>query len=125
MAVENKNTTMIELLYGLGKDGPDTLLVNSWGWTVMHAAVNTDDLQVVQLLVKHFTPARKKLLLSTQDKTGREPLHIAAYKCGEGLVEYLVSLGATNQKKDSAGNTAAKLADRSGRRKSREIIEKE
>ena len=45
-------------------------------------------------VVKHFTPARTKLLLRTPDKTGREPLHIAAYKDGaeqEKIVELLLT----------------------------------
>jgi ankyrin repeat protein len=123
MAVEHKNVRMMELLYLLDKDGPDSLLVNSFGWTVLHAAVNTDDLDVLKALVKHFTPARIKLLLTTPDKTGREPLHIAAYKCTEELVTYLIELGASNKKADSAGNTPGKLADRSGRRRSKDIID--
>ena len=53
---------------------------------------------------------------------GDEPLHIAAYKCDESIVAYLIEKGAED-KKDSTGNTASKLADRSGRRKSRELID--
>ena len=41
----------------------------------------------------------------------------------EKMVQYLVSLGASNAKSDTNGNTASKLADRAGRRKSKEIIE--
>jgi hypothetical protein len=123
MAVEHKNIFMIDLLYSLDKDGPDTLLVNAAGWTIMHAAVNTDDLKVVREVTKHFTPARTKLLLKTPDKTGREPLHIAAYRCTEEMVGFLLDLGATNKKHDTGGNTPSKLADRSGRRKSKDIID--
>ena len=123
LAVEHKNLEMIDRLYELKQDGPDSILVNSVGWTVMHAAVNTDDLETLKALVKHFTPARTKVLLMTPDKTGREPLHIAAYKCSEEMVTYLIDLGAKNNKADTAGNTASKLADRAGRRKSKEIIE--
>ena len=39
------------------------------------------------------------------------------------MVSFLMELGATNKKKDSAGNNPAALAARSGRRKSREILE--
>ena len=123
MAVEHKNLVMIEALYALGADGPDSLLCNGTGWTVLHAAVNTDALDVLKKLRQFFTPARTKLLLNTADKSGREPLHIAAYKCSEEMVSFLMELGATNKKKDSAGNNPAALAARSGRRKSREILE--
>ena len=122
-AIECKNMKMMGLLYGLGAEGPDSLLVNSVGWTVMHSAVNTDDLETIKKLVEHFTPARTKLLLATPDKSGREPLHIAAYKCTEDAVQYLISIGAKNARSDAAGNTAAKLAERAGRRRSRDIIE--
>jgi len=123
MAVEHKNVELIDRLFDMKVDGPDSLLVNSVGWTVMHAAVNTDDYDLLSSLTKHFTPARTKVLLSTADKTGREPLHIAAYKCSEEVVGHLMDLGATNNKSDTAGNTAAKLADRAGRRRSKDVIE--
>ena len=80
-------------------------------------------LDTLKSLVVYFTPARTKLLLQTPDKTGREPLHIAAYKCTEEMVQYLMALGSANTRADTAGNTASKLAERAGRRKSREIIE--
>lgn len=80
LAIEHKNGKMMDLLYGLGADGPDTLLVNSAGWTVLHSAVNTDDLDTLKKLISHFSAGRIKVLLQTQDRTGREPLHIAAYK---------------------------------------------
>ena len=80
LAIEHKNTKLMDMLYGLGADGPDTLLVNTAGWTVLHSAVNTDDLDTLKKLISHFTAARIKVLLQTQDRTGREPLHIAAYK---------------------------------------------
>lgn len=123
LAIEHKNTKLMSLLFGLGKEGPDSLLVNTAGWTVMHSAVNSDDLDTLKSLVVYFTPARTKLLLQTPDKTGREPLHIAAYKCTEEMVQYLMALGSANTRADTAGNTASKLAERAGRRKSREIIE--
>lgn len=39
------------------------------------------------------------------------------------MVSYLVDLGAQNKKTDSAGNTASKLAERSGRRRSKDLID--
>ena len=126
LAVEHKNLPMISLLYGLGGEGPDSLLANQHGWTVLHTAVNTNDLTVLkEIAPKNVTGARLKALLATKDKTGREPLHIAAYKCEEEVVKYLVDeLGACNGSEDMSGNDASKLADRGGRRHSREIIDK-
>ena len=42
-----------------------------------------------------ISKGRVTALLQTADKSGREPLHIAAYKCeDEKVVEYLISIGA-------------------------------
>lgn len=124
LAIEHNNLTLMKLLYTLGAESPDSLLVNNQGWTIMHSAVNTDNLETLKKLMDFFTPQRIKLLLQTPDKTGREPLHIAAYKCSEEMVSYLMDVGAANVRVDSNGNDPAKLADRAGRRKSKEIIER-
>jgi len=123
LAMEFKNKAMVDALFDLGADGPDSLLINTNGWTVMHAAVNADDLDMLKhFCEKKLTPSRVKALLNKQDKTGREPLHIAAYKCDEKIVEYLISIGAQNKKADKAGNDASQLAKKAGRRRSREIL---
>ena len=123
LAIEFKNKPMIDALFELGTDGPDSLLVNTNGWTIMHAAVNANDLQVLKhICEKKLTPSRVKALLAKQDKTGREPLHIAAYKCDEEIVSYLIKMGAQNKKADKAGNDASELAKKAGRRRSREIL---
>ena len=127
IALEKKNSLMVDQLFKLGKDGPDALLANSVGWTCMHVAVFTDDLGVVKQLVQNITAGRTRALLRSFDKSGRQPLHIAAYKCTEEMVQYLVEpppagLGAPAEAKDSGGNDAEKLAGRSGRRASKEMI---
>ena len=114
---------MMKLLFDLNKDGPDALIANQNGWTALHCAVHTDDLATVKKFVSLISPGRLKALLNTADKNQREPLHIAAYKCTEEMVSYLMEIGASNTTKDSGGNNPSKLADRSGRRKSRELIE--
>jgi ankyrin repeat protein len=82
---------------------------------------------MLELLMNYLGKGRSKLLLQTEDKTGRRPLHIAAYKCDETIVQYLTKKCAEYEvdmaKKDSAGNTAGSLAGKTNRRKSREIIE--
>lgn len=126
VAIEHKNIRMIDLLYGLGKDGPDSLLVNSNGWTILHTAVHANDLEVLKNVFKHFSVARKKILITTKDKTGRTPLHIASFKDdseGSVIINFLLEQGAKNDVKDSAGNCPSELASRSGRRESKEIIE--
>jgi len=123
IAIEYKNTKMMELLFDIGKEGPDTLLKNLNGWTAMHVAVHSDDLSVLKKFCIKISGARLKALLKTADKTGREPLHIAAYKSSEDMVSFLIEQGADATNSDTGGNTAAKLATRSGRRKSKEILE--
>ena len=135
VAIESKNIKMMDQLFLLDKDGPDTLLVNSVGQTVLHvatyAACNPDpsvkpDLTVLEHLFRHFTAARKRVLLDSPDRAGREALHVAAYRDGSedsAVSAYLIDKGAKNVTKDSAGNTASSLADRSGRRRSKDIIE--
>lgn len=125
-AVENKNTTMIDLLFRLKEDGPDVLLVNSVGWTVLHAATEKCDLATMETLFKWFSPGRKKVLLNTKDKTGRVPLHIAAYRDEHeesAVCSFLIKHGAKNSEKDTAGNVPSQLAAKTGRRKSKELIE--
>jgi len=126
-AIEKKNQRAIEMLYGLNTDGPDSLLINSNnGWTVLHTATFTNDKKIIETIMKHLTGARKKVLLGTKDKTGRTPLHIASFKDDSEdscIVNLLLNHGATNESKDTGGNTASDLAGRSGRRKSKEIIE--
>ena len=64
---EEKIVKMIDLLYSLGKDGPDSMLVNSVGWTVLHAAAQKNNLKVLETLMRHFTSARKKIVINTKD----------------------------------------------------------
>ena len=63
------------------------------------------------------------MLVNTADKSGREPLHIAAYKSDEKIVKFLMDHGASASKSDSAGNKPGQLASKGGRRKSRELID--
>lgn len=126
-AVEHKNGKMIDLLFGLSENGPDSLLVNSVGWTIVHVGTNANDVDVLKTLFKHLSNERKKVLLKTKDKTGRTPLHIASFKDEEGtgcpVINFLVGHGARNDVKDASGNVPSQLAERSGRRTSKEVIE--
>jgi len=129
-AVDSKNVFMIKELYS-SEDGvkyePDATKLTAQGWTVLHAAVHTDDLTVVEKLMMYVGDGRGKLLLQTEDKTGRRPLHIAAYKGSDAIVEFISKkcndLKVDMNKSDKAGNSAAKLAGKANRRRSREMIE--
>jgi len=125
LAVEYKHTHMIDKLYALNTEGPDSLLVNSVGQTIMHVAVFADDLSTLKHLAQHISQARLKALLFATDKTFREPAHIAAYHSEDasGVVEWLSQNGAKNTRKDASGHLPADLAAKSGRKKSKEILE--
>lgn len=97
------------------------------GWTLLHVAAQAEDKSLVELVMNLIGRGRTAMLLSAEDKTGRRPLHIAAYKDGEDVVELLTAkmaeLKVDMSKKDSAGNNAAALAKKTNRRRSREIIQ--
>ena len=73
--------TMIDILFQLEKsEVPDVLLVNSYGSTVLHAATDKLSGDAIEHLFKFTSLGRRKLLMNTKDKTGRQPLHIAAIR---------------------------------------------
>jgi len=123
-AVEHGNTVMIETLLALNRsESADPLIVNYQNWTVLHAAVHADDLHVLQSLTKYITPARVKVMLMSMSKTGRNPLHISAYHSKPEVVQFLMNLGADRTRVDRFGNTAGKLAERSGRADAKMIVD--
>lgn len=125
MAVEHKNISMIKMLFRLEKkEAPDPLLVSRpMNWTVLHAAVQADDLELLETLVQFISPARVKVMLQSLSKAGRDPLHVASYHCKPEVVQFLLEAGADKTRRDRFGNTAGKLAMKAGRRKSKELID--
>ena len=105
--------------------GADPLVENVNGWTVLHQAVNSDKQGVVEDLLSHPKVSKdKKELLERKDKSKRVALHIAAFKSKEGdMVALLLKHGADPTATDAAGNTGAKLAGKTGRRKSKELLD--
>ena len=111
--------------------GADPFIENNNGSTVVHCAVNADKYDVVEDILRHpkVSPADgstsiKKQLLNTADKSKRTPLHIAAFKSKEGeMVQLLLKHGADPSLQDANGNTSAKLANKTGRRKSKELLD--
>lgn len=111
--------------------GADPFVKDNNGSTVLHCAAQMDKLEVARDILKHHkispadgSTATKKQLINDTDKSGRTALHIAAYKSKEGeMVQMLLNHGADATKEDSNCNTASKLANKTGRRKSKELLD--
>jgi len=127
-AIEMKNILMIELLNDLNRDRPDSLIVTAAGWSVLHQAVNADDFNVVKEVVRGLQKdgGRLRVLINLKDKSGRQPLHIAAFRSTEddgATINFLMENGASGVAKDNGGLAPPKLAEKAGRRNSKELIE--
>jgi ankyrin repeat protein len=121
-AVEYGHLKLVQLFLDRGAD---VMVENNNGWTVLHTAVQTDSLECVQLILNHpRVTSQRQQLIAAKDKSERAALHIAAFKSKEGeMVHYLLKNGADPHAKDASGNTGVKLAEKTGRRKSRELLE--
>jgi len=66
-------------------NGADAELINKDGWTAMHIASRTGQLDTVQLLAEH-----RSNLVTTPSRNGRIPLHIA---CNDkGIFYHLLNI---------------------------------
>jgi hypothetical protein len=126
-AVEYGHERLVQLFLDRGSD---VMVENHNGWTILHAAVNADRLPVVDLILNHpcvndgGSKVLLKKLLNHTDKSWRTALHIASFKSAEGdMVQCLLKYGADPHAKDASGNTGATLAGKTGRRKSKELLE--
>jgi len=121
-AVEYGHDKLVKLFLDRGSD---VMIENNNGWTVLHTAVNADKEATAALILEHArVEPQKKRLLETIDKSKRTALHIASFKSREGeMVSLLLKHGADSNAQDASGNTGAKLAAKTGRRKSKELLE--
>jgi len=114
----------IDLFTYMLDSGASLLSETNHGWNILHVVVNTNHRDLLQTFFTHPSVAKyKKQLIDSVDKDLRGPMHIAAFKCDEEIVTILAQAGAKVTTEDQAGNSAMKLAERSGRRKSRDIME--
>ena len=121
-AVEYGHLKVVQLFLDRGSD---IMVENNNGWTALHTAVNADRLEVVELILAHsrVVPQKQKLV-DAADRSRRTALHIASFKSKEGeMVTLLLKNGADANAQDAAGNTGIKLADKTGRRKTKELLE--
>lgn len=120
-AAENKKSDIVSMLLDRGAD---CMIENNNGWTVLHTAINADDETCTKTILLHqFVTPLKKKLIDVADKQGRTALHIAGFKAEVNLVELLLQHGADATSLDVGGNSAGSLAKKSGRRKSKDLLD--
>jgi len=103
--------------------GADLTILNNNDQNILHIIVNTGDTELLKLFltIERVVPQRQKLF-AVKDKDGRTPMHVASMK-NEDVVQILLNNGAKPNVEDNVGNTPADLAGKSGRRKSRDLLE--
>ena len=121
-AIEYGHLKLVQLFLDRGAD---VMVENNNGWTVLHTAVQADSIECAEIILSHpRVKTQKQRLIDTADKSNRTALHIASFKSKEGdMVTFLLRNGADPHAKDSSGNTSFKLAEKTGRRKSKELLE--
>ncbi|KAL1507535.1 hypothetical protein AB1Y20_007159 [Prymnesium parvum] len=107
--------------------GADPMIREAEGRSALHSAVHSNKIAAVIALLEHPKVVMKKLdLIQICDNHGRTALHIAAFRdSGEEpeIVKLLLEHGADPKRTDKSNHTAGKLAGKSGRRKSRELLD--
>ena len=93
-------TFLRSVLLDLNKGDKTSLHTKSEdGSTALYAAVCTDDVSIVKLLVEQGANVNEG------DSNNKTPLHLAAMREQEGIVDYLLSQGADKTIADSGGYT--------------------
>ena len=75
--------------------------------TVLHAAINTEDVSIIKFLIEDYDLAK---YLQVQDKDGYTPLHYAVAKNSIRLTEYFLEIGANKNIVNKYNNTPLKTA---------------
>ena len=116
------------MLNTLLKAGCDLEHQSNQGWNVLHLCAHNDAKAIMELIVSRFkatTQNNKRALeefVNRADVDGRAPLHIASFRMAAEGVKYLLENYADPDASDTNNNTPEGLAERAGRRKSRELI---
>jgi len=125
-AVEYRQPKLVQFFI---ERGADLSAVANNGRTVLHHAVQSakdkSDVETIEILLGHerATAEIRKELLSAQDGEGRTVCHITAIKAIEEITTLLLEKGANPLATDNTGNNSVALAERAGRRKSKELLD--
>ena len=111
-----KSWTPLQVACGFGHDaavaalleiGADPSLTDAMGMTALHSGADTDNKQVMALLLEH---EKGKGVIDAQDADGCTPLHYAAYSNRDQIVVLLLKAGASTTITDASGETALSVA---------------
>jgi len=91
----------LEIVKLLTLHGADLRLSNKDGWTALHLATRTGDLEVLAFLARHDGGG----LVNTVSKNGRTPLHTACLAGSVHVVEFLLQHDVNVNATDSCGST--------------------
>ena len=135
---EGKTPLMLACQYGHAElvemmctRGADLLVTTALGATCLHEAVvsrSDKKKDVVTILIAQAEKNQmKKAFLNAADKTERRAIHAVMTTAGvaesDDIVKLLIDAGADLEAVDSAGNSATALASKTGRKKSKELLE--
>mmetsp|Transcript_15226 Transcript_15226/g.40874 ORF Transcript_15226/g.40874 Transcript_15226/m.40874 type:complete len:394 (-) Transcript_15226:220-1401(-) len=110
-----------EILAWLVQKGADVNWLSNEYQTVLHQALVSNKPAVVRLLLSDRL--RSKLEdINAIDAAGRTPLHIASFKADPEIVQLLLDAGADPLVEDNNKNSAARLAERTGRKNSAALL---
>jgi len=126
--VDGVTPIMIAVQYGRDdlvdafmEKGVDLKAKTREGMSLLHMAVYSGHEDTVRSLLQNPQVGE---LLEEKDSNGRTPLQVASFRSSKDICEMLVSAGADFAARDKRGNTCATLADRSGRRKSKDFFDR-
>ena len=115
MAAFKRNRPAVEALLAKGAK------LNQPGWTALHYAAAAGDEAIVRLLLER---GAKVDALSPLKSGAYTPLMMAAREGQDGAALLLIAQGADRRRKNSEGLTAAQLAERAGKPRVAEAIDR-
>jgi len=130
-AYEDAQLMTVSILLGFGAD---MYLEAANGWNIIHCAAHGGNVVAAKEIFSYmdkngFSTLKTKLVVDHKDKDGRTPLHIAAMRADPEaekplFVQLLLNKGADPESKDTGAKlTPSLLAEKAGRRHSKEMLQ--